>query len=208
MIKYKIFNLLENFETNTYLVWDTESNEAIIIDPSAPSENLANAISAMKLKIVHIFNTHGHGDHIGGNEYFHRLYNCPIGIHPYDADMLLNSALNLSDFMYTPIISPAASFLLKDRDSIYLGEFKGTVFHTPGHTKGGVVIYFEPYLFSGDTLFDLSVGRTDLPGGDSKQLSDSIKEKIFSLPDSTIVLPGHGGSSTVGKEKQENPFIN
>ncbi|HPY95682.1 MAG TPA: MBL fold metallo-hydrolase [Candidatus Cloacimonadota bacterium] len=208
MIKYKIFNLLENFETNTYLVWDTESNEAIIIDPSAPSENLANTISAMKLKIVHIFNTHGHGDHIGGNEYFHRLYNCPIGIHPYDADMLLNSALNLSDFMYTPIISPAASFLLKDRDSIYLGEFKGTVFHTPGHTKGGVVIYFEPYLFSGDTLFDLSVGRTDLPGGDSKQLSDSIKEKIFSLPDSTIVLPGHGGSSTVGKEKQENPFIN
>ncbi len=207
MIKYKTFNLLESFETNTYLVWDTDSKEAIIIDPAAPSDNLAEQISAMDLKIVHIFNTHGHGDHIGGNEYFHRLYNCPIGIHPYDADMLLNAALNLSDFMYTPIISPAANYLLRDRDSIYLGEIRGEVFHTPGHTKGGIVIYFSPYLFSGDTLFNLDVGRTDLPGGDFNQLANSIKEKIFSLPDETIVLPGHGPASTVGKEKQENPYV-
>ena len=208
MIKYKLYNLLENFETNTYLVWDTESKEAIIIDPSAPSENLADEISAIDLKIIHIFNTHGHGDHIGGNEYFHRLYKVPIGIHSYDAEMLLNSTLNLSDFMYTPIISPAAEFLIRDRDHFYLGETQGEIMHTPGHTKGCIVIYLKPYLFSGDTLFNLSVGRTDLPGGDSRQLSKSIKEKIFSLPDNTIVLPGHGPSSTVGQEKQENPFVN
>lgn len=208
MIKYKLYHLLETFETNTYLVWETESNEAIIIDPAAPCELLAQEISSMNLKIVRIINTHGHGDHIGGNEFFHRLYQCPIGIHSLDSEMLLNSALNLSDFMYMSVISPVATILFKDKDTITLGDTVGEIYHTPGHTRGGIVIYFKPYLFSGDTLFNLSVGRTDLPGGDSRQLSKSIKEKLFTLPDQTIVLPGHGPSSTIAQEKEENPFIN
>lgn len=207
MIKYKKYNLLEMFETNTYLVWDTESHEAILIDPSAPSENLKNEIQEMNLKLVQIINTHGHGDHIGGNEYFHKEFCCSIGIHDCDSEMLLNSTLNLSDFMYSPIISPAASLILRDFHKFSLGDNVVEIFHTPGHTKGGIVVYLKPYLFSGDTIFNLSVGRTDLPGGSTKQLTESIRKKVFTLPDDTVVLPGHGPATTIGKEKEENPFV-
>lgn len=207
MIKYKRYNLLESFETNTYLVYDDESMEAILIDPAAPNDNLRSAIEEMQLKLIHIFNTHGHGDHIGGNEYFHKYFDAPIGIHDFDAEMLIDSALNLSDFMYTPIISPTASLILRDRYTFHLGEFPLEIIHTPGHTRGCMVIYCKPYLFSGDTLFNQSVGRTDLPGGDSRQLIDSIKKKIYTLPDDTIVLPGHGPSTTIKAEKEENPFV-
>lgn len=207
MIKYKLYNLLEMFETNTYLVWDTDTKEAILIDPAAPCENLKSEIQSMNLKLIHIFNTHGHGDHIGGNEYFHKEFDCPIGIHNFDAEMLLSSTMNLSDFMYSPIISPAASLLIKDFHTFNIGEYDVEIFHTPGHTRGGVVIYIKPYLFSGDTIFSLSVGRTDLPGGSSKELVDSIRKKVFALPDETIILPGHGPSSTIAKEKEENPFV-
>ena len=207
MIKYKIYNLLEMFETNTYLVWDTESLEAILIDPAAPGESLKNEIKQMNLKLIHIFNTHGHGDHIGGNEYFHKEFKCPIGIHEFDAEMLLSSAMNLSDMMFASFVSPAAGFFLTDNLTFKLGNNTITVYHTPGHTKGGIVIYSKPYLFSGDTIFRHSVGRTDLPGGNTKELTESIRKKIFCLPDDTVILPGHGPASTIRVEKDENPYV-
>jgi len=207
MLTYKVFNLLEMYETNTYLVWDTETLEAILIDPAAPSDSLKQEIIKMKLRLTHIFNTHGHGDHIGGNEYFHKEFECPIGIHDFDAEMLLNSSLNLSAFFDFYISSPAATLLIKDTYRYPIGEYSAEIIHTPGHTKGGIVIYAKPYIFSGDTIFNLCVGRTDLPGGNTSQLIESIKKKIFTLPDDTIILPGHGSSSTVGKEKAENPYV-
>ena len=207
MIKDKIYNLLAMFETNTYLVWDTETKEAILIDPAAPSENLKQDIIDMNLRMTNIFNTHGHGDHIGGNEFFHRELKCPIGIHNFDAEMLLNSTLNLSSYMDYFVDSPAATLLLNDFYEFYLGDNKVEIFHTPGHTKGGIVIYMKPYLFTGDTIFLMDVGRTDLPGGNFSQLTNSIKKKIFTLPDDTIILPGHGPASTIGNEKTENPHV-
>jgi glyoxylase-like metal-dependent hydrolase (beta-lactamase superfamily II) len=207
MINYKTYNLIAMYETNTYLVWDTVSKEAILIDPAAPSESLKNDILQMNLKLTHIFNTHGHGDHIGGNDYFHKEFGCPIGIHDSDAGMLICATLNLSEYMACPFISPAATLLINDHHYFTLGEVSAKVIHTPGHTRGGIVIYIEPYLFSGDTIFQLSVGRTDLPGGNTKDLVKSIRKEIFTLPDNTIILPGHGPTSTVAKEKAENPYV-
>jgi len=207
MIKYKIFNLLEMFETNTYLVWDDDSKEAILIDPASPNNDLKNEIVQMNLKLIYIVNTHGHGDHIGGNDYFHKEFNCPIGIHEFDAGMLVSSALNLSDMMFASFVSPAPTLIINDNHKVTLGKFSIEIFHTPGHTKGGIVLYAKPYLFSGDTIFYLSVGRTDLPGGNTNQLLESIRKKILCLPDETIILPGHGPASTVGREKADNPYV-
>ena len=207
MIKFKTFILLEGYETNTYLVWDTESLEAILIDPAAQNQELKKEIQNMNLKLLKIVNTHGHGDHIGGNEYFHKEFECPICIHKSDAEMLTNSQLNLSSFMNMSLKSPASSTTFEEKSEFYLGQYVVQVFHTPGHTKGGVVIYAKPFLFSGDTIFSLDVGRTDLPGGDFTELVKSIKEKVLTLPEDTVILPGHGPSTTVKREKLENPYI-
>ena len=206
MIKYKTFVLLAGYETNTYLVWDTESLEAVLIDPAAPNENLVNEINSMGLKLTRIINTHGHGDHIGGNEFFLKAFNVPICIHKDDANMLGNPQLNLSFFMNMNIGSPEAKEAFEDKAAFQLGDNTIKVFHTPGHTKGGIIIYAEPYLFTGDTLFLNDIGRTDLPGGDFKALIKSIKEKIFILPQDTIVLPGHGAASTIKHELTSNPY--
>ena len=207
MIKYQIHILLPSFETNTYLVWDDVSKEAILIDPAAPSESLKKEILSQKLKITKIINTHGHGDHIGGNDFFQQAFQCPIAIHQLDAKMLTNANLNLSTYMEGGFITSPAKILLNDSDEITLGKHTGKIIHTPGHTQGGIGIYFAPYLFSGDTLFQLDVGRTDLPGGDMQQLTKSIKEKIFVLPEETTVFPGHGPATTVKIEKERNPYL-
>jgi len=119
----------------------------------------------------------------------------------------LDSKKNLSAFMGEDIFSPKADILLSEGDIIKLGESQLEVIHTPGHTEGGISLYGEEILISGDTLFQLSVGRTDFPGGSFDTLEKSIKEKLFILPDETIVIPGHGGFTSIDREKLENPFI-
>ena len=207
MLKYKIYNLISGYETNTYLVWETESLEAVLIDPAAPDKILKDDINELGLSLKMIINTHGHGDHIGGNHFFAAEFKCPVAIHKNDAAMLLNDNLNFTTIMGIPYDPIEATILFEDNDNIQLGNIPMEIFHTPGHTTGCIVIYSKPYLFSGDTLFLLEVGRCDLPGGNYYHLKSSIRKKIFVLPDDTIVLPGHGDSTTVGREKLENPYM-
>ncbi len=206
-MKYKVYNLLTEFNTNTYLLWDEDSLEAVIIDPANESKILLNAINELKLRIKYIINTHGHGDHIGGNAFFVRSFpKTNLCIHQEDALMLLDPELNLSKYWDGCVVSPVSQIQFEEKDVLKLGENELKILHTPGHTKGGISIYVDNLLFAGDTLFARGIGRTDLPGGNYDILISSIREKLFKLPKNTIVLPGHGPETTIGLEMLENPF--
>ncbi len=207
-MNYKVYNLLAEFNSNTYLLWDEVSLEAVIIDPANESKILKKEILKLKLKMKYIINTHGHGDHIGGNAFFVKSFpKSKLCIHKEDALMLLYPELNLSIYWDGGVVSSASDIQFEGNEVLKLGENELKIIHTPGHTEGGISIYVDNLLFTGDALFADGIGRIDLPGGDFEILKKSIHEKIFSLPDSVIILPGHGPASTIGKEKRENSFV-
>jgi hydroxyacylglutathione hydrolase len=207
LLKYQLFSLLPAFETNSWLIWDDVSKQAVLIDPSAPSESLREFIKTNHLELKFIINTHGHADHIGGNAFFKSSFDAPVCIHTADAEMLVNSKLNLSAYVEIDLLLPAADKLLSDGDKIELGKFSIEVLHTPGHTPGCICLYAENLLFSGDTLFYHDIGRTDLPGGDDNQILESITTRLFTLPGNTLVMPGHGQSTTIQDEVLNNPYL-
>jgi glyoxylase-like metal-dependent hydrolase (beta-lactamase superfamily II) len=188
---------------NCYLVVDDSTKEACLIDPGAGLCEIKNYITKNGFKLKFIINTHGHGDHIAGNGFF----DCPIYIHKLDKDFLKNADLNLSSSFFFKVTSPEASRLLEDGDRIKLGDLTFRVLHTPGHTPGSISLKLGDVLFSGDTLFCGAVGRTDFDYGDEEALYRSMHEKLLALPDDTTIYPGHGDSSTIGREKKENPFL-
>ncbi|MCF7858105.1 MAG: MBL fold metallo-hydrolase [Candidatus Cloacimonetes bacterium] len=204
-MKYKIFNLLPSFGTNTYLIWDEKTKEAAVIDPSAPSEEFIQEIRNLKPKYLIL--THAHGDHIGGIEYVKDNFDINICIHKEDADALADPVKNLSYYFDWSITAPKPDILLQDNDDLFLGSEKLKIIHTPGHSKGGICILTSNFIVTGDTLFNKGIGRTDLSGGDHRTLINSIEKKIFSYDDKLEILPGHGPVSTIGKEKQNNPFV-
>ena len=194
---------LDSVNTNCYIFGSQKTKKVIVIDPGADADKIKQLIAREGFMPECIVNTHGHIDHIGAN---HDL-GLPVYIHERDANFLINPLLSLAAFYGKLKGSPKASRLLKDNDVIQISEINLRVIHTPGHTPGGISLYHDGIVFTGDTLFAQGIGRTDLPYGNSKDIENSIKEKLFTLDDSTLVFPGHGESTTIGAEKRSNPWL-
>jgi glyoxylase-like metal-dependent hydrolase (beta-lactamase superfamily II) len=205
-MKYKII-VVGALETNCYLVYCEETRECAVVDPGAEPERIFPEIAEDGLRPIILINTHGHVDHIGANRDIKEKFGVPLYIHAADNPMLGKiQQLELSLFLGARD-SPSADHFINDGDDIKVGNSALRVLHTPGHSPGSVSLLGDGFLLSGDTLFMEGVGRTDLPGGSQKQLELSIRDKIMTLPDEIIVLPGHGPLTTVGKERMNNPFI-
>jgi hydroxyacylglutathione hydrolase len=197
--------LIETFavgmlSTNCYVVSDKETKEAIIIDPGldfvVEAQPIYSYIEKEKLKIKFIINTHGHSDHINGDGIMQKKYEAPICIHQLDASFLEGLEKH-----GTP-----SDVLLKDADVVKFGNVSLKVMHTPGHTLGSICLVGDKVLFSGDTLFAGSVGRTDFPESSRRDMGVSLR-KLLGLPDGLLVYPGHGEVSLLGREKRVNPFL-
>jgi hydroxyacylglutathione hydrolase len=199
------------YETNCYILRaDKASSECVVIDAGLDKKGIVEYLSAKKLEPVALVLTHAHVDHIGGAAAVKDRYpGVRIYIHQADAPRLGNPQDNLSSFSGVSIDPPLPDVRVKDGDTIEEAQIALVVLHTPGHTPGGISLYCPQAstVFSGDALFAESVGRTDFPGGDMAQLSESIKNKLFVLPDQTTVYPGHGPATTIAHEKNHNPFL-
>lgn len=196
-----------NLGANCYIVYCEKTLKGAVIDPGGNFQDIINILEREKIEIASIINTHGHADHIGDNDKIKEHTGAPILIHKEDAGMLTSSQGNLSLYIGKNLVCKPADHLLTDEEMIQIGEMQLQILHTPGHTPGGICIKADDVVFSGDTLFEQSVGRSDFPGGSHNQLIKSIKEKLLTLPDSTKVLPGHGAETTIGHERYNNPFI-
>jgi hydroxyacylglutathione hydrolase len=195
------------FGTNCYLAWDSESRQGVVIDPGSEPERIIGTIRKQNLQIVKILNTHGHGDHIGANLELKEFTRAPLLIHRADAPMLTDPELNYSTAFGMPVTSPREDGYLAAGEKISFGGLALEVLVTPGHTPGGVCLYGEGVVFTGDTLFCGSMGRCDLPGGDERLLVRSIRKTLFALPEETLVFPGHGPETAIGTEKTCNPYL-
>lgn len=194
-------------EVNCYVVSDEKSSEALIIDPGDEFERIAGLIDSLGVKPVYILFTHAHYDHVCAAKELKDRYQCPIVMHEDEKTTYEMTARRCVSWGYEPEDFPPPDMTVRNKDKIALGEVSLDVMHTPGHSPGGICVYGERCLFTGDTLFKGSVGRTDLPGGNAARLSGSLKDLIL-LPPDTKVLCGHGEETTLGEESVRNPFLN
>ncbi|MCD6518226.1 MAG: MBL fold metallo-hydrolase [Candidatus Aminicenantes bacterium] len=194
-------------ETNCFLVYSENNSECVIVDPGAEPDKIIKGVREYKLKPVMIVNTHGHVDHVGANKAVKEEFDIPLYIHESDLKLLKSAMQSAFGLMIGAQKSPPPDGFLKEGDTIELGGSHLEVLHTPGHSPGSISLLGDGFILSGDILFRGGVGRTDLPGGSWEKLKESIKNKIFSLPANTLVLPGHGPSTNVGFEKDSNPYL-
>lgn len=201
-------------QENTYLVYDNDTRECIIFDPgcftTAEEKQLVATIEELKLRPVKLINTHCHFDHIFGNDFVKKKYGLDLGIHELEVPVLERGPVTVQMYGLPPMTpSPPADYFIAEGDTISLGDNHFSVLFCPGHSPGSICFYnaADGYLIAGDVLFDGSIGRTDLPGSDHQTLIGSILTKLLPLPDDTVVWPGHGRSTTIGKERASNPFL-
>lgn len=200
------------FAENAYIAHLDARKDCLVVDPGLDPDPIVQYLDQQALTPAILLNTHGHVDHIAGNQAIKdRWPDCPLVIGAGDADKLLDPQGNLSGLFGMGLVSPPADQTLEEGDQVEAAGFKLDVLDTPGHSSGHIVFVWkqrEPYLvFGGDVLFRASIGRTDFPDGDPKALIQSIQNKLFPLPDDTEVLPGHGQATTIGHEKQFNPYV-
>lgn len=206
-----VFNM---FGVNTYIIYESESREAAIIDPGMLNEDERRAIDSFvatnDLKPTHLINTHSHLDHIFGNSYIKDKYGLGIEANKSDEFLALTLPEQAARFgLPMTLTSLSIDKELKDGDVIRIGNERIEILSVPGHSPGSIALYCPEsgFVITGDAIFPDSIGRTDLPQGDFPTLIDSIKRKLLTLPDSTVILSGHGGETTVGNEKRSNPYV-
>ncbi len=194
--------------TNCYLIINKENKEALLVDPADNALRISNVIEENGCTLKAILLTHGHFDHIMALNDLKKKYNVPVYAHEEEEDVLKQSSLNLSGSI-GQIYTTEADVFVKVGEHLKLAGLDVIVLYTQGHTKGGACYYFpeEKVLMSGDTLFHCSIGRTDFPTGSMSQLVRSVKEQLFVLPDDVQVYPGHDSVTSIGYEKQYNPFF-
>lgn len=192
---------------NCYIIADEDTKLATVIDPGGEGAEIAALCTKEGFELKYIINTHGHADHIMGNADLKAATNAQLLVHAEDAEMLTSPTKNLASFVGLHAAFVPPDRLLKDNEELPLGKLTLKILHTPGHTPGGISIAVENILFTGDTLFAESIGRTDFPDGSFSQLVHAVKTKLFAYPDETTIYPGHGPKSTIRWEKDHNPFL-
>ncbi len=204
--------VLGPYQTNCYLVICPETRVALAIDPAVRTEGIMRAAQQRTARIEQILLTHMHPDHIAGVAGLKEATGARVLAHRLDAELITSQPVEFKPAMQTFGIQPSSlpellpDVLLEGGETLSIGQISGTVIHTPGHTPGGVCLQLGHHLFSGDTLFAQGVGRVDLPGGNLEMLLQSL-QRLFTLPAETAVYPGHGPSTTIGAEKEDNPYV-
>ncbi|BBF45387.1 hydroxyacylglutathione hydrolase [Lachnospiraceae bacterium KM106-2] len=193
-------------QTNCYIVWNRDTKEAIVIDPADHPERIIDVLNSNQLTLKAILLTHAHFDHIGAVGGLKLQYDVPVYSHEAEEEMAKDPSLNLALHFGVGNLAVKVDQLVRDGEELEIAGFAIEAIHTPGHTSGGCCYYFaeEGVLFSGDTLFCGTVGRTDFPTGSYAELKNSVTNKLFTLPDETVVLPGHNEATTIAYEKANN----
>lgn len=199
--------VLGSLEDNNYLLFDDKTKEAVLIDCTEYNEAIDKTLQEHGVTLKYILLTHGHFDHVLGVNAFKSKHNCKVLIHENDKTILDSINNHVKNFGMHAVENQKVDGYVKENDVIKFGENEIKVIHTPGHTQGGVCYLIDDSIFTGDTLFFESIGRTDLQGGNFSQLKSAIQEKLFTLDENIKVYPGHGSLSTIGHEKVNNQFL-
>lgn len=192
--------VLGSYQENAYIIINEETREAIIIDPGDEGKSLVSYIKGLNVKLQYILLTHGHLDHVGAVDDLREEFNIPAYISEADMKYIERRKVAFGQMK-------RADFFLKEGDSLSFGNMPVKIFETPGHSKGSLCFLIDNVLYVGDVLFQGSIGRTDLPGGEFNELISSIKDKLMKLPGNTRVMPGHGPETTLSQEKSFNIYL-